>query len=109
LKASYNFREQEDKSLGFIQGLMLNILNPKLVVYAFTLFSAFLLPLTKNLMALTATCVLLAFVSFCSTTIWAVFGTAIKLYLHDPRLKTVVNVVLSLLLVYAAVNLMGIP
>src|SRR6266508_3563350 len=48
LKASYTFTERDTKPLGFIHGLVLQILNPKLVVYAFTLFSAFLAPMTKN-------------------------------------------------------------
>ena len=108
LKASYAFAEQNEKPLGWTQGLMLNVLNPKLVIYAFTLFSAFLSAITKSFMTLTGICVLLAFVSFCATSLWASFGTAIKLYLHNPRLKTGVNIFLSLMLVYTAANLIGI-
>jgi hypothetical protein len=37
-----------------------------------------------------------------------IFGTAIKTYLHNPRLKTIVNIILSLSLVYTAVVLTGI-
>jgi cysteine/O-acetylserine efflux protein len=108
LKASYTFTEKNEKPLGWIQGLMLNVLNPKLVVYAFTLFSAFLSLITKSFITLTGICILLAVVSFCATSLWALFGTAIKLTLHNPRLKTVVNIFLSLTLVYTAANLIGI-
>src|SRR5512147_2294041 len=41
LKASYTFTANEMKPLGFGHGLMLQLLNPKLIVYAFTLFTAF--------------------------------------------------------------------
>jgi cysteine/O-acetylserine efflux protein len=108
LKASYAFTERDVRPLGFIHGLMLQILNPKLVVYAFTLFSAFLAPMTKHTVLLMLVCVLLAGTSFCATTGWALFGTVIKTYLHKPRLKASVNIILSLLLVYTAFMLAGI-
>src|SRR5829696_5866952 len=39
LKASYTFTENHSKPLGFVHGFILQLLNPKLFVYAFTLFS----------------------------------------------------------------------
>ena len=39
LKASYNFAEQNTAPLGAVSGFMLQILNPKLFVYAFSLFT----------------------------------------------------------------------
>ena len=107
LKASYTFTEKAVKPLGFVHGFMLQILNPKLIVYAFTLFSAFLAPVTKNIALLVLVSVLLAVVSFCATSVWALFGTVIKTYLHNPRLKASINIVLSLLLVYTAITLAG--
>jgi len=50
---------------------------------------------------------LLAAISFSATSVWAVFGTAIKNYLHNPRLKTIVNILLALSLGYTAIALMG--
>jgi len=107
LKASYTFTEGDMKPLGFIHGLMLQILNPKLFVYAFTLFSAFLAPITKNTALFVSVSALLAGTSFCATSGWALFGTFTKTYLHHPRLKTTVNIILSLLLVYTALALAG--
>lgn len=108
LKASYSFSEGETKPLQFMQGLMLNVLNPKLVVYSFTVFSGFLTPITTSFVSLLIACFLLAFVSLCATSLWAATGTAIKIYLHDPRLRWIVNVALSLTLVYTAAALIGI-
>ena len=108
LKASYTFTEGDAKPLGFIHGFMLQILNPKLFVYAFTLFSAFLATLTNNAAFLLLIVLLLAAVSFCATSTWALFGTAIKTHLHRPRLNMIINVILSLSLVYTAVSLTGI-
>jgi cysteine/O-acetylserine efflux protein len=108
LKASYTFTEKDAKPLGFVHGLMLQILNPKLTVYAFTLFSAFLASITRSFIPLAFICVLLALTSFCATSMWALCGTSIKDYLHSPRLKTTVNILLSLSLVYSAIALAGL-
>jgi cysteine/O-acetylserine efflux protein len=108
LKASYIFAGSETKPLGFTHGVILQVLNPKLFFYAFTLFSAFLASMTGNLALLAVAAALLAAISFGATTTWALFGAAIKAYLHQPRVKAVVNIILALLLVYAALDLLGV-
>jgi len=108
LKASYAFTAKDEKPLGFLHGLALQVLNPKLIVYSFTLFSAFLASLIRNLPLLVLAAVLLAATSFGATSMWALFGTAIRTYLHDPRWKVTVNIVLCLLLIYTALTLIGL-
>jgi cysteine/O-acetylserine efflux protein len=105
LKASYTFENQAEKPYGFMHGVALQGLNPKLFVYAFSLFSTFLSQITQNVALLVLSAVLLAAISFCSTSVWALFGTVIKARLHNPRLKLTVNILLSLSLVYAAIAL----
>jgi cysteine/O-acetylserine efflux protein len=108
LKASYIFSEKEGRPLGFVHGFLLQILNPKLFIYAFTLFSAFLSTMVNNITALLLVVIFLALVAFCANSIWALFGTAIKSRLQNPRLKMVVNILLSLSLVYTAISLTGL-
>jgi cysteine/O-acetylserine efflux protein len=108
LKASYTFNQDDVKPMGFGHGLMLQLLNPKLIVYAFTLFAAFLAPITSNVALLVLVVILLTMTAFCATSVWALFGTVIKTYLHYPRVKASVNIILSLLLVYTAIELAGI-
>jgi cysteine/O-acetylserine efflux protein len=108
LKASYTFTGEGAKPSGFVQGLMLQILNPKLIVYAFSVFTAFLAPVTNNTALVMLAAFLLAAISFGATSVWAIFGTAIKTYLHNPRMKTVVNILLSLSLAYTAIALIGL-
>jgi cysteine/O-acetylserine efflux protein len=105
LKASYSFSEKNSSSLGMINGFMLQILNPKLFIYAFSLFGTFLISATGNFLQIVALAMILAAISFCATSTWALFGTGIKSQLHNPRLRMAVNIVLSLLLVYSAVSL----
>ena len=108
LKASYSITENSTKPLGLANGFMLQVLNPKLTVYAFTLFSAFLAPITTNVAVLIFAAIILSVTSFCATSVWAVFGSVIQAYLRNPRIKTVVNIILSLSLVYTAITLTGL-
>jgi cysteine/O-acetylserine efflux protein len=108
LKASYTFTEKESQPLGFLHGFLLQILNPKLFIYAFTLFSAFLATMIKSITILLLVATFLAVVAFCANSTWALFGTAIKTHLQHPRLKMVVNIILSLSLVYTAITLTGL-
>jgi cysteine/O-acetylserine efflux protein len=57
------------------------------------------------MISLTLLPIVLALISFVATSTWALFGSAIKSHLHNPRLRMVVNVILSLLLVYSAISL----
>jgi cysteine/O-acetylserine efflux protein len=107
LKASYSFAEKEINSLGFTHGFLLQILNPKLFVYAFTLFTAFLSAVSRAPLSLAVLATLLAIVSFCATSVWALFGNGIKMSFRNPRLQLVINIVLSILLVYSAISLLG--
>ena len=108
LRTSYTFTEQDHRPLEFVHGFVLQILNPKLFVYAFTLFSSFLATVTQNIIVLLLVVTFLAFVAFCAASTWALFGTAIKRHLQHPRLMRVVNLLLSVSLVFTAVSLTGI-
>lgn len=108
LKATYNFADQPVKAVGFVRGFLLQFLNFKLFVYAITLFSTFLAPIGGSVGLLVVTAVLLALVSLCATSLWAAFGSAVKLFLRAPRAKAVVNILLALSLVYTAIALAGL-
>ena len=108
LRATYTFKEGEKTLLGFSRGLLLQILNPKVVVYGLTLYSTFLLSIAHNVFYAMLSALFLASMSLCSTSTWALFGSAIRNYLHHPTVRRVVNVALALLLVYTAIELSGL-
>jgi len=108
LKASYTLTEKAIEPLGFVRGFMLQVLNPKLYVYAFTLFSTFMVSMSRGILSLALLAILLAGVSFCATSVWALSGNRIKTQLRNPRWQIAINIVLSILLVYAAISLTGL-
>ncbi|MEP7358993.1 MAG: LysE family transporter [Anaerolineales bacterium] len=99
---------RQAQPLGFKHGLLLNLSNIKLVVYAFTVFSTFLAPIASNAAVLLLAAALLAAVSACATTTWALFGAGIQSRLHNPRATRWLDAALALFLVYAAIDLSGL-
>ena len=94
--------------MGFSNGLLLQVLNPKVIVYDLTLYSTLLAVTTRSMVYLGPSALFLAAVAFAATSTWTLFGTAIKRTLHQPRVRRWVNLVLSLLLVYTAIELSGL-
>jgi cysteine/O-acetylserine efflux protein len=108
LKASYAFEEGKQRSLGFSQGLLLQVLNPKLIVYGLTLYSTFLAGVVTNYLHLLLSAVIVTAIGFCSISAWTVLGATIRSHLNRPKVKQILNTTLSLLLVYTAVELSGL-
>ena len=108
LKTSYTFQESNQSPMGFGRGLLLQVLNLKAIVYGLTLYSTFLVPITDNSALLVLSATFLATLAFCSVSAWALFGSAIRTVLRQPRIRRLVNLVLSLLLVYTAIELSGL-
>lgn len=94
--------------LGFWRGLLLNVTNPKLVFYALTLFSSFLISLVGHALWLIAAAGILATVSAGATALWAVFGAQVNSRFSQSRMGRWINVGLALLLVLAAADLLGL-
>ena len=88
--------------------MLLQLLNPKLVVYGLTLFSTFFAPLGRQPAQLTVLVIGLALTAFCATSVWTLFGALIKSHLHQPVLRLAINALLALFLVYSALELVGV-
>jgi cysteine/O-acetylserine efflux protein len=108
LKASYSFDSGSVRPMGFAKGFMLQLLNPKLIIYGLTLFSTFLVSISDSPPQLLVALVLLAALSFCSISVWTLFGSLINAYLRHPRARLIVNGILALFLVYTALNLANV-
>ena len=104
LKASYSFSGGNITPLGFMAGFLLQLLNPKLIIYGLTLFSTFLVTVTDKLLQLVVVLGLAA-ISFVAISTWTLFGSIIKRYLYRPRARLTLNIILALFLVYTALEL----
>jgi cysteine/O-acetylserine efflux protein len=87
----------------FTSGLVLQFVNPKVILYGVTTVSTFIVPYYKSTAALAGFSALLAFIGFVATCCWSLFGSVFQKFLaHNDR---AVNGVMALLLVYCAVSL----
>lgn len=89
---------------GFISGLVLQFVNPKIYIYCIISMEAYILPHYSNeLFTLFGFAILLAFIGFLFTLCWSVFGTIFKqLFLKYGKIT---NTIMALLLVYCAISL----
>ncbi len=88
----------------FISGLMLQFINPKIYIYCIMSMEAYILPYYHGqTLPLIGFALLLAFIGFVFTLCWSAFGSVFK-RMFSKHAK-VINIIMSLLLVYCAVSL----
>ena len=89
---------------GFIYGLVLQFVNPKIYIYCIVSMEAYILPYYHGKwIELTLFALLLAFIGFVFTLCWALFGSAFKLLFS--KYSRVTNTIMALMLVYCAISL----
>lgn len=96
--------EEDHSGTGFLSGLMLQFVNPKIYIYCIVSMEAYILPSYQGQWgALIFFALLLALIGFLSTVCWAAFGSVFRLLFS--RYARITNTVMALLLVYCAVSL----
>ena len=89
---------------GFVSGLLLQFINPKIYVYCIMSMEAYILPVFQGKAGpLLFFALLLAVIGFVFTLLWSAFGSVFK-RLFSEHAK-VVNTLMALALVYCAVSL----
>ena len=108
LRSNYSFSKSNRVMKAFTKGFILQLFNPKVAVYGLTLYSTFLAPISSRLDYLALLAMTFAFTAFVATSTWALCGAAIKNKLKNDSSRKIINMSLSLLLIYTAVELSGI-
>ena len=108
LLGSLGTTERATQTIGFVEGFLLQLLNPKVIVYGLTLYSTFLAPLAGYAGYVAASAMASAGVGFVAVTSWALAGTVFSRLLMRRRVKRSVSIVLSCMLVYSALECSGL-
>ena len=95
--------ENKKRTNTFLSGLLLQFVNPKVILYGVTTVSTFIVPYYRSVPILAGFSILLAFIAFVSTCCWSLFGSVFQKFL--AKNDRVISIVMSLLLVYCAVSL----
>jgi cysteine/O-acetylserine efflux protein len=94
------------RNSGFTSGLLLQIVNPKVILYGITIYSSFHLLLADSPMKLVASSVFLSALGGIATSLWAVFGNLMSGFLRNKAALLVFNILMALLLLYSAVSIL---
>lgn len=108
LKSSQSFEPDNDPPKAFMKGFILQLSNPKVIVYGLTLFSTFLAAYSNQSYILAGFSLGFALTAFTATSTWAICGAVIKNKLKNENIRKSINWGLAVLLVYTAIDLSGI-
>ena len=95
---------EPSRGTGFIAGVLLQFVNPKIYIYCIVAMQAFILPVYRDepiVLALFA--ILLATIGASFNIVWALFGAGMRVLFSEY--SRLVNSVMALLLVMCAVSL----
>jgi cysteine/O-acetylserine efflux protein len=95
-------------ALGFANGLLLQLLNAKVIIYGLTLYSTFLSALSNRPFLLALSAAVFAVVGFSSTSAWALLGSTFTRLLSNTLVRRVTAGVLALVLLFSAIDSSGI-
>jgi threonine/homoserine/homoserine lactone efflux protein len=96
--------EENHTHNGFLSGLILQFINPKIYIYCIVSMEAYILPFYQGEWnALVFFALLLAFIGFIFTVCWSLFGAVFKLLFS--KYAKITNAIMALLLVYCAISL----
>lgn len=87
----------------FYQGILLQFLNVKGIVYTLTVFTVFIHPYFHSVMVNLIFAGLLNVVVFISVSLYTIGGNVVKMLVKRERVYRAINIVLGLALVYSAV------
>jgi cysteine/O-acetylserine efflux protein len=99
---------REYAALGFTSGLLLQLLNAKVIIYGLTLYSTFLGGLAGRALPLGLFAAGFALVGFAGVSLWAGLGSSLARVLSNRRARMITSIVLSILLLYSAVESSGL-
>ena len=94
--------EQENEPLNTFQaGFLMQLINPKLILYGVTVYSNFIIPFYQTAPSLVSFSLFLAIVGLIATSYWTYFGVIFRTFF--AKYDRIINLVMGLLLIYTAV------
>ena len=93
----------KNTNAGFFIGVVLQFINPKLILFGITVASSFILPYYNQIPVLIFFALLLAFVGFTGVLCWALFGTLFSVLFGKHGM--ILNIIMALLLLYCIISL----
>ena len=97
---------EAEKEPSYLMGLVLQLLNVKIIIYGLTMFSSFILPHEQRVPVLFLYAIYLMVIGAIGNLIWAFAGNVLKRFYSEHY--TLMNIIMALLLVWCALRIIGI-
>jgi len=97
----------KDVSYSYPTGLLLQIVNPKSILYGITIYASFFDLLAGSVPRVLFSAFLLTIVGFVSILTWTLAGTGLTKILKGPKSELIFNVGMGILLVYSAISIVS--
>ncbi|CAM4351721.1 LysE family translocator [Paenibacillus xylanexedens] len=91
---------------GFWNGFIMQFVNPKVVLFTFTVIPSYVLPFYQSSFSSFLFVVLITFIGFLAYSSWVVFGTVFKMLLN--RHQKLLSILMALFLLYSAIIVSGL-
>lgn len=95
-----------EKEPSYLMGLVLQLLNVKIIIYGLTMFSSFILPHEQRIPVLFLFAVYLMVLGAIGNLIWAFAGNVLKRFYNEHY--RLMNLIMALLLVWCALRIIGL-
>jgi cysteine/O-acetylserine efflux protein len=95
-------KESKAAREGFFGGLLLQILNVKVILYGITIYSSFAALLTGSIARTIASAAFLTVIGFASVSAWSLLGVGLSRALTRRAYRLAFNAAMALLLLYSA-------
>ncbi len=93
--------------IGFVNGFLLVLVNPKSILFAITAFASFAELITASLLSSATSVLFLALLGFCASSTWALTGAALARLFNHKAFAVLFNAVMALLLLYCAYSIVS--
>lgn len=106
LKPKKKSKDAVNRTATFQTGLLLQLVNVKVILYCLTVVSTFIIPSFQSKPILIGFSLLLALTAFVSVNCWALFGSFFNKYIN--KYEKTFNIAMALLLIYSALMITGL-
>lgn len=107
MRATYQLDTENRPPLKFMDGMLLQFVNPKVAFFGLMVFTGFLQPYAGNFLFLVPAAFLLACWIFLVIFSYAAAGSMIRKYIENASIVRTFNLIMALLLIYSALDMIG--
>ncbi|MNO47914.1 Cysteine/O-acetylserine efflux protein [compost metagenome] len=98
--------DQPNPNANFRSGLLMQLVNPKVLIFTLTVMPSYVMPFYTSSLGLTLFVIIITMIGFFAFTTWVGFGTIFRRVLLNHQ--KVLNTLMALFLVYSAIMISGI-